>query len=71
MANNKELFEAIRLDIELYNRDFSHVEQIKKFVLLPREFTIANNEMTPKLSLKRKVISEHYKNEIEKMYSGS
>jgi len=68
LAKNADLFEAIRLDIELYNRDFAHVEQIKKFVLIPNEFSIANNEMTPKLSLKRKVIQEHYKNEIEKMY---
>jgi long-chain acyl-CoA synthetase len=68
MAKNHELFEAIRLDIELYNRDFSHVEQIKKFVLIPHEFSISNNEMTPKLSLKRKIIQEHYKNEIENMY---
>jgi long-chain acyl-CoA synthetase len=69
LAKNNDLFEAIRLDIELYNRDFAHVEQIKKFVLLPKEFTLANNEMTPKLSLKRKVIQEHYKNEIERMYN--
>lgn len=71
IAASKEIFEAIRLDIELFNRDFSHVDQIKKFVLLPREFTLANNEMTPKLSLRRKVIQEHYKNEIESMYSAS
>jgi len=69
LAKSNDLFEAIRLDIELYNREFAHVEQIKKFVLLPNEFTLANNEMTPKLSLKRKVISEHYKNEIDRMYS--
>lgn len=69
LAKSNDLFEAIRLDIELYNREFAHVEQIKKFVLLPGEFTLANNEMTPKLSLKRKVISEHYKNEIDRMYS--
>jgi len=69
LAKSDDLFEAIRLDIELYNREFAHVEQIKKFVLLPNEFTLANNEMTPKLSLKRKVISEHYKNEIDRMYS--
>jgi long-chain acyl-CoA synthetase len=45
------------------------VEQIKKFELLPREWTIDSGEMTPKLSLKRKVVMEKYKDAIERIYS--
>lgn len=60
-----ELFKNI---IEDYNPLFNHVEQIKKFALLPQEWSIANGEMTPKLSLKRKVILEKHKDIIEKLY---
>lgn len=55
--------------VDNYNKYFNHVEQIKKFVLLPTEWTIAGGEMTPKLSLKRKVVMEKYKNAIDSIYS--
>jgi long-chain acyl-CoA synthetase len=53
----------------LQNEQFNHVEQIKKFELLPQEWSIETGEMTPKLSLKRKVIMEKYKDAIEKIYA--
>jgi long-chain acyl-CoA synthetase len=55
--------------VESFNKYFNHVEQIKKFELLPREWSIETGEMTPKLSLKRKVIMEKYRDAIERIYS--
>ncbi len=55
--------------VEGFNAGFNHVEQIKKFELLPREWTVESGEVTPKLSLKRKVIMEKYKDAIERIYS--
>lgn len=54
--------------IEGINPAFNHVEQIKKFELLPKEWSVETGEMTPKMSLKRKVIMEKYKEQIERMY---
>lgn len=54
--------------VDRYNSTFNHVEQIKKFVLMPHEWGVETGEMTPKLSLKRKAILEKYKDEIEKIY---
>ncbi|MGN6400076.1 MAG: AMP-dependent synthetase/ligase [Flavisolibacter sp.] len=54
--------------IESFNKYFNHVEQVKKFELLPNEWTIDTGEMTPKLSLKRKVVMEKYKAAVEKIY---
>lgn len=54
--------------VEQYNTYFNHVEQIKKFELLPREWTIETGEMTPKMSLKRKVVMEKFKDTIERIY---
>ncbi|MEX2174346.1 MAG: AMP-dependent synthetase/ligase [Pirellulaceae bacterium] len=48
--------------------DVSHYEQVQRFVLLPRGFTIEQAEMTAKLSLRRKVIEEHFAAEIESLY---
>lgn len=55
--------------VESYNQLFNHVEQIKKFELLPREWTIETGEMTPKMSLKRKVVMEKFKEAFERIYA--
>ena len=54
--------------IESFNKYFNHVEQIKKFELLPDEWTVDTGEMTPKLSLKRKVVNEKYRDAVERIY---
>ena len=54
---------------ERFNKYFNHVEQIKKFELLPQEWSIETGEMTPKLSLKRKVIMEKFRDAIERIYA--
>ncbi|MBI5371259.1 MAG: long-chain fatty acid--CoA ligase [Sphingobacteriales bacterium] len=55
--------------VESFNKYFNHVEQVKKFELLPDEWSVDTGEMTPKLSLKRKVIIEKYKEAIDRIYS--
>lgn len=55
--------------VEGFNTSLSHVEQIKRFELLPAEWTVDSGEMTPKLSLRRKVVTEKFGNAIEKIYA--
>jgi long-chain acyl-CoA synthetase len=71
LIRNPKVIALYRDLIENYNNFFSHVEQIKRFQLLPAEWGIDTGELTPKLSLKRKVITEKYHDQIEKMYSGT
>ena len=54
--------------VEEYNKLFNQVEMVKKFTLISREFTIDKGEMTPKLSIRRKVILSNFEKEIEAMY---
>ena len=54
--------------VEAFNKFFNHVEQVKKFELLPEEWTIESGELTPTLKLKRKVIMEKYRPAIERIY---
>jgi long-chain acyl-CoA synthetase len=69
MINDPFVKELYKNTVERYNQFFNHVEQIKKFELLPHEWSIDTGEMTPKLSLKRKVIMEKNKELIKGIYS--
>ena len=55
--------------VESFNKFFNHVEQVKKFELLPNEWSVDTGEMTPKLSLKRKVVMEKNKSAIDRIYA--
>lgn len=55
--------------IEELQQELPHFEQIKKFTLLPQAFSIHMEELTPTLKLRRKVILERYRPQIEAMYN--
>jgi long-chain acyl-CoA synthetase len=51
------------------NRDLSRFEQIKRFTVLPRDFSAEHGEITPTLKLKRRVCEEHFAADIEGLYA--
>jgi long-chain acyl-CoA synthetase len=69
LISHPKVIELYKDLVESFNKYFNHVEQIKKFELLPNEWSIDTGEMTPKLSMKRKVIAEKYKSAIERIYA--
>ncbi len=68
MIKNEDVKKRIVLEVENLNEELAQYEKIKRPELLPREWSIDKNEMTPKLSLKRKVIMAANKDLIEKIY---
>jgi long-chain acyl-CoA synthetase len=60
--------DLVEREIERVNRDFEDHEQIKKFRLVPEEFTQENGLLTPTLKKKRRDIRERYADEIAEMY---
>jgi len=54
--------------VDRVNDDLAQYERIKKFALLPREFSADRDELTPTLKVKRKVVGRNYADVIEKMY---
>ena len=68
IIKNLEVIQRIRQEVETANADLAQYEKIKKTELLAREWTIENGEMTPKLSLKRKVILAANKTAYDKIY---
>jgi len=68
LITQKYIQEKIEKEVAHYNTFYGGFEQLKKFKLLAREFSIEENELTPTLKLKRKIIVEKFKQLIEEMY---
>ena len=69
LIRNPKVIDMYKNTVESFNKFFNQVEQIKKFELLPYEWTVDGGELTPTLKLKRKVIMEKYRDAIERIYS--
>jgi len=59
----------IQGEIDRFNQNLDRQEKIRRFALLPRDFTIEEDEITPSLKVKRKVIDKKYKNVIDQLYA--
>ena len=68
VANGTDVQAAVQAAVEAVNADRSRFEQIKRFAVLPREFTLEHDEITPTLKLKRKVVLEHFADEAAALY---
>lgn len=68
LVNNSEIRNFFAERIERLQKGLAGFEKVKKFTLLPKEFTIENGELTNTLKLRRPVINSHYAHEIEAMY---
>jgi long-chain acyl-CoA synthetase len=69
LLNNPKIIELFKELVESFNKFFNHVEQVKKFELMANEWSVDTGELTPKMSLKRKVVIEKYRDAIERIYS--
>ncbi len=66
---HKDIINVYTRIITRINKNFNKVEQIKKYKLLQDEWTVDTGELSPKLSLKRKIIAEKYAEEIAHIYA--
>jgi long-chain acyl-CoA synthetase len=69
LIHNEQVLREYERQIEEYNQLFGKVEQVKKFKLLPTEWTIDGGELTPTMKVKRKVVFEKYKHAVQEIYN--
>jgi long-chain acyl-CoA synthetase len=65
-ADRERLVEEV---VDDWNRDKASFEQVKRFAILPRDFSADEDEVTPTMKLRRKIVSEHFADEIEALYA--
>jgi long-chain acyl-CoA synthetase len=69
LCRRPEILELIQGEFDKVNKAFARVEQVKKFRLLEQKLTAEDEELTPTMKLKRKLVNDKYKALIEEMYS--
>jgi len=69
LVNDPDLIAVIQTAVDDANKAVSKAESIRKFTILPKDFTIAGGQLTAKLSLKRHVIAQQYAAEITALFS--
>lgn len=69
MLNNDKVRQLLDSEVQKVNKHLPQWEQIKRYQLLERAFTIESGEMTPTLKIKRNVVNDLYKDKIESMYA--
>ena len=67
--STSEVQQRIQEIVDGVNAELSRFEQIKRFTVLPRDFSAEEGEVTPTLKLKRRVCAEHFAAEIEDLYA--
>jgi long-chain acyl-CoA synthetase len=70
LSRTDELHELIQGVVDEVNAERSRYEQIKRFTILPRDFTMEHDELTPTLKLKRRVVVNHFTAELDELYAG-
>lgn len=68
LLKNSEILKMFEQRINAVQKELAHFEQVKKFTLLSQNFSIKLGEITPTLKLRRKVILERYRQQIDEMY---
>lgn len=69
IAGNADVIARIMKEVETANKGLAPYEQVKKIILIDRPFSVDTGELTPKLSLKRKVICKNYEDKIAGLFS--
>ena len=71
LSKHPDVRELVQGIVDEMNAPHSRYEQIKRFTLLPRDFSIEEDEVTPTLKLRRRVCQEHFAAEVEALYDSS
>jgi long-chain acyl-CoA synthetase len=71
LARDPRVIELVSSIVADVNRERSRFEQLKRFVVLPRDFEMEQGVVTPTLKLKRRVVLDHFADEVEGLYDGA
>jgi long-chain acyl-CoA synthetase len=69
-SSHEQVIAEVGRAVEEANAKVARVEQVKRWIVVPDEWSPESGELTPSLKLKRNVVLDRYANEIEELYTG-
>ena len=66
---NDKIVKLFEVELEEHSKDFKGYERVRRFKLIPEEFSVDNGMLTPKMSLKRRVVMERYQAELDTLHA--
>ena len=69
LGEGADLEALVQEIVDEWNRDKASFEQVKRFRILPRDFSLEQDEVTPTMKLRRRVVADHFAGEIEELYA--
>jgi long-chain acyl-CoA synthetase len=69
LAGDERVRALVQEAVDIANRERSRFEQVKRFAILPRDFTMEAGEITPTLKVRRRAVQEHFASEIDALYA--
>ena len=69
LSEDARVHELVQGAVDDANRERSRYEQVKRFAVLPRDFTMEEGEITPTLKLRRRAVQEHFADDIDGLYA--
>jgi long-chain acyl-CoA synthetase len=71
LVDDPKVKEQLRAEVDKFTAEFKGFEEIKKICVVPEDFTVENNMMTPSMKVKRRIVMERWGEKIEALYAGS
>jgi long-chain acyl-CoA synthetase len=71
LTTHPKVIEEIDRVVKELNRDLASYESLKKFALLPKDLSLEDGDLTPKMSVKRKVVEKKYRDLLDRFYEGT
>jgi long-chain acyl-CoA synthetase len=68
LIEDKRVFDLIKAEVQRLTRELADYEKVKRVALLPKEFSIDGGELTPTLKVRRRVVEQKYRDQIESLY---
>jgi long-chain acyl-CoA synthetase len=69
LSRQDDVRKLVEAAVGAVNEDLAHFEQVRRFEILPRDFSAEENELTPTLKLKRRIVEEHFSDVVERLYA--
>jgi long-chain acyl-CoA synthetase len=69
LVKREDVLDFVTAEVRKQTSDLATYEQIRRVIVIPREFTVESGELSPSMKIKRRVVEERYRDQIDRAYA--